>query len=144
MRAQLACTAKRLPGGVALPILERLMAHGEDVADPHLPMLIWWALEDKAVTDQAGIMKLFASPKTWRQPKLGCRCCDWLWLEKRIATWTTRKSLAAEFPLRSIPYEITRDGFRKHNCSFSSVRTKLPICRSGGKRANLPRWRRLE
>src|SRR5262249_33757799 len=37
VRAQLACTARRLPGEQALPIVVNLLSHDEDANDPRLP-----------------------------------------------------------------------------------------------------------
>lgn len=68
VRAQLASTAKRLPGDAALPIVAALVKHDEDERDPHLPWLIWWAVEDKAVSDIRAVVNLFASEETWRRP----------------------------------------------------------------------------
>ena len=68
VRNQLACTVKRLPGKEALPILRELMQRDEDVNDPQIPLLVWWALESKAVSDRQEILKLFASPTPWHRP----------------------------------------------------------------------------
>jgi putative heme-binding domain-containing protein len=68
VRSQLACTCKRLPGPVALPIVERLLARTEDVADPHIPLLLWWAIENKAISDRAGVLKLVDSTESWNRP----------------------------------------------------------------------------
>jgi putative heme-binding domain-containing protein len=68
VRAQLACTVKRLPGSIALPILEQLIGRAEDVSDPQIPLLLWWALEDKAISDQSQVLKLFAASEIWAQP----------------------------------------------------------------------------
>jgi putative heme-binding domain-containing protein len=45
VRSQLASTAKRLEAGVGLSIIEGLIQNDQDAQDPHLPMLIWWAIE---------------------------------------------------------------------------------------------------
>jgi len=45
VRSQLASTARRLETVHALPILEALLTHAADVEDPHLPLMVWWALE---------------------------------------------------------------------------------------------------
>lgn len=45
VRSQLACTAKRLDRGACLTIASALAARTEDIADPQLPFLIWWAME---------------------------------------------------------------------------------------------------
>ncbi len=47
-RCQLAATAKRLPADQAIPILFELLARPEDVADPYVPNMLWWALEAHA------------------------------------------------------------------------------------------------
>jgi putative heme-binding domain-containing protein len=45
VRSQLASSAKRFETQYALPIIDALLTHDEDLEDPHLPLLIWWALE---------------------------------------------------------------------------------------------------
>ncbi|MFN0050872.1 MAG: PVC-type heme-binding CxxCH protein [Planctomycetales bacterium] len=66
VRSQLACTAKRLPASQALLIVEQLIRHDEDADDVHLPLLVWWALEDKAVSDTARVLELLQSPAAWQ------------------------------------------------------------------------------
>jgi putative heme-binding domain-containing protein len=68
VRSQLACTCKRLPGSVAIPIVEQLLASSEDLADPHIPLLLWWAIEDKAISDREQVLKLADSAKAWNRP----------------------------------------------------------------------------
>jgi putative heme-binding domain-containing protein len=68
VRSQLACTCKRLPGAVALPIVEQLLGRAEDVSDPHIPLLLWWAIEDKALSDRAAVLKLVDSAAAWNRP----------------------------------------------------------------------------
>ncbi|MEX2285865.1 MAG: c-type cytochrome, partial [Planctomycetaceae bacterium] len=68
VRSQLACTAKRLPGVDALPIIAQLLRNSEDVDDPHVPLLIWWAIENKAVSDRDGVLNLLADKSTWNLP----------------------------------------------------------------------------
>jgi len=50
VRSQLASSAKRLPPESGLPIALALLEHNEDVDDPHIPLLLWWAIEAKAET----------------------------------------------------------------------------------------------
>jgi putative heme-binding domain-containing protein len=68
VRSQLACTCKRLPGPDALPVVERLLGRAEDVKDLHIPLLLWWAVEDKAVSDRERVLKLIDSPAGWNRP----------------------------------------------------------------------------
>ena len=68
VRSQLASTTKRLPAEQAMPIVRRLIAHGEDLDDPHLPLLIWWAIEAKAAGDREAVLALFADKGVWQAP----------------------------------------------------------------------------
>jgi putative membrane-bound dehydrogenase-like protein len=68
VRAQLACTSKRLPAAQALPIVRNLLAHDRDAADPRQPLLLWWAIEDKCATDRDAVLALFADRELWRAP----------------------------------------------------------------------------
>ena len=42
------------------PILAALIRRDEDVNDKHIPLLIWWALENKTVSDNSQVTKLLA------------------------------------------------------------------------------------
>ncbi|MBS0266484.1 MAG: c-type cytochrome [Planctomycetes bacterium] len=65
VRAQLAATAKRLPGAQALPIALGLLDLNADAGDPFVPLLIWWALEDKALEQRAALVAEFSKPASW-------------------------------------------------------------------------------
>jgi putative membrane-bound dehydrogenase-like protein len=58
VRSQLACSAKRLPGEDALPIVMALLFRSEDVADPFMPLLNWWVIEDKAISHASLLREL--------------------------------------------------------------------------------------
>ena len=66
VRAQMACSAKRLPGKAALPIVRELLLHSEDLNDQHIPLLIWWALEDKSISDRPQVMEMFRDDEVWK------------------------------------------------------------------------------
>jgi putative membrane-bound dehydrogenase-like protein len=70
VRSQLACTAKRLRGDVAMSIVDQLIGHDEDVDDVHLPLLIWWAIEDKALSESVTVLALLESSTTWQLPMM--------------------------------------------------------------------------
>ena len=59
---------KRLPGKDCLPIVRELLRHNEDVDDPHIPLLLWWAVEDKAIRDRELVLGLLDSPEAWQVP----------------------------------------------------------------------------
>jgi putative heme-binding domain-containing protein len=68
VRNQLACSAKRLPGPDALPIIAALLHRDADVGDPMIPLLLWWALENKAVSDRDAVLAMWQQPETWTAP----------------------------------------------------------------------------
>ena len=65
VRSQLASTAKRLPATDAVPIVTGLLDQNKDADDPQAPLLIWWALEDKAFQAEREILAYFARPDVW-------------------------------------------------------------------------------
>lgn len=70
VRSQLVCSARRLPASDALPIIQELAQHSEDIKDPHLPLLLWWAAEDKAISDRALVLARFNTSAAWKTPLL--------------------------------------------------------------------------
>ena len=66
VRSQLACSAKRLPAGQAMPVIRELLLRDEDAKDVHLPLLLWWALESKANPGREEILALIRDPAVWR------------------------------------------------------------------------------
>jgi putative membrane-bound dehydrogenase-like protein len=63
VRSQLACTAKRLPANQAIPIIRNLVVRDQDTDDPHIPLLIWWAIERHATSSPAAFESLVALPE---------------------------------------------------------------------------------
>lgn len=70
VRSQLASTAKRLNGDIALELIFNLAEHGESAGDPHIPLLLWWALEAHAVSHRSAILGHFKSKGPWSRPLL--------------------------------------------------------------------------
>ncbi len=68
VRNQLACSAKRWPAREAMTVVHELLRHAEDESDPQIPLLLWWAIEDKAVSDQWEVLSLLSSAGDWAQP----------------------------------------------------------------------------
>lgn len=66
VRAQLAASAKRLPAQAAMPILRGLIGHAETEKDPHLPLLIWWAMENKAEKNRKEVLAFFEDREVWK------------------------------------------------------------------------------
>ncbi len=68
VRSQLASMCKRLPAQKALPIVWQLVLREEDQEDPHIPLLLWWAVEAKAVSDRSRVVEMFTTPEAWKAP----------------------------------------------------------------------------
>jgi putative membrane-bound dehydrogenase-like protein len=60
VRRALAETLRRLSPPERFPIAERLAARAEDAEDPHLPLLLWYALEPAAAADPARAAELLS------------------------------------------------------------------------------------
>jgi len=91
VRAQLACTAKRLPAKDALPIVANLLRHDEDTKDPRLPLLCWWAIESKCESDGDAVLKLFQDSPFWNLPMVEQHLLERIM--RRFAAAGTRKDL---------------------------------------------------
>ncbi|MBX3440889.1 MAG: c-type cytochrome [Planctomyces sp.] len=68
VRSQLASTAKRLPPDEAAAILAGLIRRSEDAGDPHLPLLIWWAIEAHCGDGRDAMLALLETPEVWDLP----------------------------------------------------------------------------
>lgn len=68
VRAQLASSVTRLPGKDALPITRELLLRSEDVSDKHVPLLLWWAVESKCLTDRDAILRMLEDSTFWHAP----------------------------------------------------------------------------
>ncbi|OWK37586.1 PVC-type heme-binding CxxCH protein [Fimbriiglobus ruber] len=65
VRCQLAATARRLQGADGLPVVERLLTRGLDQDDACVPLMCWWAIEAKAMTDADRLLAFFGTPERW-------------------------------------------------------------------------------
>jgi putative heme-binding domain-containing protein len=91
VRGQLACTAKRLPAADALPMVKKLLAHDEDLADKRIPLLLWWAIESKCEPDRDAVIELFSDPAVWQLPLIRADILERVM--RRYATPGTRQDL---------------------------------------------------
>jgi putative membrane-bound dehydrogenase-like protein len=91
VRAQLACTATRLPTRNALPIVANLLQHDADAKDPRLPLLCWWAIESKCDSDRDAVLKLFEDSPFWNLPMVEQHLLDRVM--RRFAAAGSRKDL---------------------------------------------------
>jgi putative membrane-bound dehydrogenase-like protein len=65
VRSQLAATARQLPAAGALAIVREIAGRDFDARDPHIPLLLWWAVEHHAIPARDTVVKTFAAPAAW-------------------------------------------------------------------------------
>jgi putative heme-binding domain-containing protein len=70
VRSCLAASCKRWAAKDSFSILKQLIRREEDVKDKHIPLLIWWAIEDKSTTDLTEVTKLLRDPNLWKTPMM--------------------------------------------------------------------------
>src|SRR5690606_5824525 len=68
VRSQLASSARRLPAGESLPIVAALLTRDEDAGDPHVPLLLWWAIEARAGESRDAVLALLDDADLWEEP----------------------------------------------------------------------------
>jgi putative membrane-bound dehydrogenase-like protein len=68
VRTQLACSVRRWPAAVALPIVRIMLTRDADLRDKRMPLLLWWAIEDRAETERAALLAWFADRAMWDAP----------------------------------------------------------------------------
>lgn len=90
VRRQFACSAKRWPAGEALPVIHELLRHDEDTNDLHIPLLLWWAIEDKVASHPREVLGLLSSAADWDQPLMRMHLLERI--ARRFATETNAAS----------------------------------------------------
>lgn len=68
VRSQLASSSKRLPAETGLPIAFNLLSRSEDLDDVHVPLILWWSLEERAGKDREALLAYFEKPEVWQYP----------------------------------------------------------------------------
>ena len=63
VRSQLASTAKRLPASEGLAIVQAMLESGKDLDDPHIPLLLWWAVEQHIRGDRPAFTAFVSNPE---------------------------------------------------------------------------------
>jgi putative membrane-bound dehydrogenase-like protein len=67
-RSQLASTLKRLSAEDALPLIHAMLLNDADAKDVHIPLLLWWAVENKAASARDATVEMASSPDLWKHP----------------------------------------------------------------------------
>ena len=68
VRSELANTAAVLEAATARAVLQELIGRREDIADKHIPLRIWWTLEDQITTDADAVLHWIQSAGLWEAP----------------------------------------------------------------------------
>lgn len=63
--SQLASTAKRLPAEQCIPVVRAILNRKEFSKDPHIPLLVWWAVERYSISHVKEILQVFSRPDDW-------------------------------------------------------------------------------
>jgi putative membrane-bound dehydrogenase-like protein len=114
VRQQLACTAARLPANQAMPVINANINRDIDNADPYLPLLWWWAVEqhsvrtDNGVDGRSEVMKRFVRLSLWKS-KLGSQTLLPRLLRRYAAEGTAAGQISCLQLLRAAPNDIARD-----------------------------------
>ncbi|MCH9652520.1 MAG: c-type cytochrome [Planctomycetes bacterium] len=92
VRSQLASTAVRIPASHGLSIAHILLLRNEDQMDPHIPLLLWWAVEQHAVDAIDDIKQRFVDKSVWQQPLIRDEILNRL--TQRLAAEATPRTLS--------------------------------------------------
>ena len=68
VRSELANAAGRLDTRAALAVLRELIARIDDVSDKHVPLRIWWSLEQKITREPDVVLDWLATADVWQAP----------------------------------------------------------------------------
>lgn len=93
VRAQLACSARRLSSESAIPIVRELVQHDADADDPFIPQLLWWTLETLTTEDRESVIALFEAEEFWKTRLVNESLVQKM--SRRLATSGTRTELLA-------------------------------------------------
>ncbi len=66
--AQLASTAGRLPARLSVRLSRAIADRSEFAGDPHIPLLVWWAVEKHATDAVDQIVETFSTTSAWETP----------------------------------------------------------------------------
>ena len=69
VRSQLAASIRRLDVKDGLPVWQKLITHTEDLDDKHIPLLLWWSLEEMVSKDADTVLEFLEDqPQLWEAP----------------------------------------------------------------------------
>jgi len=114
VRAALAVTAQRLTASRAMPMIRGLLAQSDDVNDPQIPLLLWWAIESKCASAPEKVLALFDDQAVWELPIVNKHILGRV-MQRFAATGARQDYSRAAHLLKSAPDDASRkillDGF---------------------------------
>ena len=94
VRGELANAAARLDPQLARAVLQELIQRAEDLSDKHVPLRIWWTIEDQITRDADSVVNWLEEAALWQSPlfnaHLGARIARRLAAERGDAPAFTR------------------------------------------------------
>ena len=94
VRSELANAAARLDPQLARAVLQELIQRAEDLSDKHVPLRIWWTIEDQITRDADSVLNWLEEAALWESPlfsaHLGARIARRLAAERGDAPAFTR------------------------------------------------------
>ncbi len=109
VRQQLACTARRLPAPIAVPMINANINRDIDNDDPYLPLLWWWAVEQHSVSGRDEVLRRFVRPTAWKS-RLGSEFLLPRLIRRYAAEGTDAGLDSVVALLTSAPSDDQRDG----------------------------------
>ncbi|MSR31367.1 MAG: c-type cytochrome [Gemmataceae bacterium] len=64
--SQIASSVRRVKQENPLPVIHELLKKDQFALDPHISLLLWWAIEDRALVSRGRIMEWFSEPEFWK------------------------------------------------------------------------------
>jgi putative membrane-bound dehydrogenase-like protein len=124
--AQLAASAKRLPGPQGLPLIGAMIDRAAGCDDPRVPWLVWWAIEAHAMTDALQLLAMFGSDVSWSKPM--CRDNGLRLLRRWAAEGTAAGYSACHGLLKTAPadqklaaLESVRQGLAERSHGYEEI-----------------------
>jgi putative membrane-bound dehydrogenase-like protein len=113
VRSQLACTAKRVSDLAAILTARQLVVRKDALKDPHLPHLIWWAIEGRALES----LPVFADAPFWHTPvvkeflaeRIARRIASEAWDQRNVGATAGKLSMDAFEPMVRVMQYIPRE-----------------------------------
>lgn len=130
MRCQLAATARRLPAGDGIEIITRLMDAIPNDSDGRTPLMIWWAIEEHAISGMNLLLAKLAHPEQWSQASSREQ------LKRLVRRWAaagSQPSYAAVLKLiETAPADDRRAAFESLSMGLSERAVQLGQIEQGG------------